>query len=69
LLSYLYELLGDLQKNWKKGEEEGDPIGRPATNLDPRYLSDIEPPTRKYIPAYMRPSTHIQQRTGLNQRR
>jgi hypothetical protein len=59
----------------KLGEaEEGDPVGGPAvsTNLDPRDLSDTEPPTRQHTPADMRSTTHIQQRTagsGLSQRR
>jgi hypothetical protein len=52
-----------LGKNLKEAEVEGDPIGRPAvsTNLDPRDLSDTEPPTRQYTPADMR-SQHIYSR-------
>ena len=50
-------------------DEEGDPRGRPvvSTNLGPQELSD-----RQHVPADMRPSTHIQQRTarsGFSQRR
>jgi hypothetical protein len=50
----------------EKAEEEGNSIGRPSvsTNLDLGDLSDTEPPTRQHTPADMRPSTHIQQRTG-----
>jgi|UPI0000F49788 hypothetical protein len=50
----------------KETEVDGDPIGRPAvsTNLDPRDLSDTEPPTRQHTPDDMRLWTHIQQRTA-----
>ena len=46
--------------------EENNPIGKPgvSSNLDPRDLSDTEPPTRQHTPADMRPLTHIQQRTA-----
>lgn len=48
-------------------------MGRPAvsTDLEPRDLSDTEPPTRQYTQADMRPLAYIQQRTvwsGLNER-
>ena len=57
-----------------KETEEGDPVGRPAfsTNLDPRDLSDTEPPTRQHTPVDMSPPTHIQQKTigsGLSEKR
>jgi hypothetical protein len=36
-------------------------MGRPtvSTNLDPRDLSDTEPPTKQHIPADIRPQTHL----------
>jgi hypothetical protein len=39
---------GWIRERLEEAEENGDPIGRPAvsTNLDPRDLSDTEPPTR-----------------------
>ena len=46
----------------EEAEEEGDPVGRSAvsTNLEPRDLSDTEPPNRHHTPADMRPPhTHI----------
>jgi hypothetical protein len=44
----------------EEAKEEGNPIGRPAVsiNLYPRDLSDTKLPTRKDIPADMRPPTH-----------
>ena len=41
-------------------EAESDPIARPAVsiNLEPRDLSDIEPPTRQHVPADMSFPTH-----------
>ena len=58
----------------EEAEEERNPRGKPAVsvNLEPRDLSDSEPPTRQYIAADMRPSTHIQQSSvgsGFSQRR
>jgi hypothetical protein len=54
--------------------KEGIPAEGPAIsiNLDPQDLSDTGSSIRQHIPAYMRPPTHIQQRTagsGFNQRR
>ena len=52
------------QKN-TYAEGQGDPVAGPADtiNLDPRDLSDPEPPTRQHTSAFMRPQTNIQQRT------
>jgi hypothetical protein len=46
----------------KEIEEWGDPVGGPAVsiNLNPRDLSNTEPPNKHYTPADMRPPTHIQ---------
>ena len=51
---------GWIKERLEEVEEEGDPIGRPAvsTNLDPRDLSDTEPPTRQHTLAGLRPQTH-----------
>jgi hypothetical protein len=46
--------------------EEGDPIGKPAvsTNLNSQDCSDTKAPNRQNVSAYMRPQTHIEQRTA-----
>ena len=63
---WIWENLGD--------EEMYDPLGGPAVsiNLNLWDLSDTGPPTMQHTLAYMRPPTHIQQRTarsGFSQRR
>jgi hypothetical protein len=65
----------ELWKGWKKlRRRASDPVVGLAVsiNLDPRGISDTEPPTRQHTPADMRTLTHIQQRTagsGFSQRR
>jgi hypothetical protein len=51
---------GWIRKRPEEAEEEGNLIGRPAvsTSLDPRDLSDTEPPIRQHTLADMRPQ-HI----------
>jgi hypothetical protein len=49
-----------------EAEKEGNHAGGPALsiNLDPLDLSNTGPPNRQPTPAYMRPPTHIHQRTA-----
>jgi hypothetical protein len=46
-----------MMKRVEEGEEEGNPIGKPAvsTNLDPEISQTLKSPTRQHIPADMRP--------------
>jgi hypothetical protein len=50
----------------KEAEEKSDPVGEQAVsiNLDPRDLSNTEPPNRQYTPADIRLPTHIESRTS-----
>jgi hypothetical protein len=47
-------------ENLEEAEEEGSPMGRQpvSTDLNPRDLSDTDPPTRQHTPANMRPLTY-----------